>query len=143
MKKEQNGPNVSTTLISWVISQFLHFLEQIPEVGETGIPVCPPGYDRAYARGTKCCHYAENYKQAKNVAPWSSNDCPSLKSADCPNGTGCEDNPPSCFQFFELEGFGSGFDGFYNSGDKNMYEGSKQVYVLYPEFGVLGDKCVW
>ena len=55
----------------------------------------------------------------------------------------CEDSPPSCFAFFELEGFGSGYDGFYNSDRTNQYAASKQLYVIEPEFEVQGDKCVW
>ncbi len=107
------------------------------------IPVCPANFDRAFANGSQCCHYSENYKTTVKVAPRLTSLCPSGESAPCPDGSGCEDNPPSCFEFFELEGFGKDYDGFYNFDTKHQYEASKQLYVLEPDFQVQGDKCIW
>ena len=110
---------------------------------EESIPVCPSTHDRAFDDGRKCCSYSQEFKAAGKVAPRESNECPSNDSVDCPQGEDCEDSPPSCFAFFELEGFGSGYDGFYNSDRTNQYAASKQLYVIEPEFEVQGDKCVW
>lgn len=66
------------------------------------VPVCPPTHQRAFARGAKCCAYLDH--GTKLVAPWSSDICPSGDVVACPAGSGCEDNPPSCYDAFELEG---------------------------------------
>lgn len=66
------------------------------------VPVCPATHQRAFARGAKCCAYLDY--GTKLVAPWSSDICPSGDAVACPAGSGCEDNPPSCYDAFELEG---------------------------------------
>lgn len=47
------------------------------------------------------------------------------------DGFDCEDNPPSCYSGFELEGFGEDYDGYYSSKDNasgiEYFEDSKQV----------------
>ena len=107
------------------------------------IPVCPASHDRAFASGIKCCRYDKFSKSTKNVEPRNSDICPSGDVIGCPLGEGCEDSPPSCFQFFELEGFGKEYDGLYNFDSKSQYEASKQLYIVEPDFGVQGDKCIW
>ena len=104
------------------------------------IPVCPASHDRSFDFGRKCCRYSESFKAAKDVAPRESDFCPSNDFVDCPmNGQGCEDSPPSCFNNFELEGFGQDYDGPYSWGE-DRYENSKQIYILQSE---PSDKCVW
>jgi len=106
------------------------------------IPVCPAAHDRAFDGGRKCCHYSEDYKSSKDVAPRESDVCPSNDCVECPHGDGCEDSPPSCFNNFELEGFGEDYDGFYLWGN-DQYENSKQIYVLQSKALQPLDKCVW
>ena len=67
------------------------------------IGVCPPDHRRAFSRGTKCCFY-EDFG-TKFVAAWTTEFCPSGDSVNCSHASGCEDNPPSCYRDFEIEGF--------------------------------------
>ena len=67
------------------------------------ISVCPPDHRRAFSRGTKCCFY-EDFG-TKFVAAWTTEFCPSGDSVNCSHASGCEDNPPSCYRDFEIEGF--------------------------------------
>jgi hypothetical protein len=106
------------------------------------IPVCPSTHDRAFDNGRKCCTYNDFFKSAKDVAPRQSQVCPSGNVIDCPQGHNCEDNPPSCFNAFELEGFGPDYDGYYKSEDR--FENTKQIYNLEPTTkSNESEKCAW
>ncbi len=96
------------------------------------IPVCPPKHPRAFEYGKKCCN--GNDRQ-KNAIPRQSQDCLSGDIIDCPQGHDCEDHPQTCYDQFELEGFGQDYDGYY--GFQDRYENGKPIYMTKSE------KCVW
>ncbi len=96
-------------------------------------------------QGSKCCQYSSS--AAMDVAPWSSDTCPSNDVINCPTGRKCEDNPPSCFLGLELEGISPEYNGYYSSQDSKtqaiLYEDSKQLYVLRTKNFEPKDKCIW